>query len=78
MTAERERPRGHVWLPTAVKFTPAGGTITLAAEAADGAVRLRVSDTGAGIRPEHVPHLFDRFCRRRGPTAAGSAWGCPS
>src|SRR5205814_1583127 len=41
----------------AIKFTPPGGTITMAAEAEDGAVRLSVSDTGTGIRPEQVPHL---------------------
>ena len=45
----------------AVKFTAKGGTITLAAEADHRAVRFSVSDTGSGIAPENVPHLFDRF-----------------
>ena len=50
----------------AVKFTPPGGTITLAAERVDGGVCFRVSDTGTGIAPEHIPYLFDRFWQAAG------------
>lgn len=45
----------------AIKFTPAGGTVTISAERRDGAVAFEVEDTGSGIAPEHVPRLFDRF-----------------
>ena len=61
----------------AVKFTPPGGTITMAAEAEDGAVRFRVSDTGTGIHPEHVPHLFDRFWQATRTDRRGLGLGLP-
>ena len=44
-----------------LKYTPAGGTITLSCVTAGGAVRLSVKDTGAGISTEDLPHIFDRF-----------------
>jgi signal transduction histidine kinase len=61
----------------AVKFTPAGGTITLAAEGVDGGVRFRVSDTGTGIAPEHIPHLFDRFWQAARNDRRGLGLGLP-
>jgi signal transduction histidine kinase len=45
----------------AVRFTEKGGTITIRAEAHDGEVQLSVTDTGSGIRPEVLPHVFDRY-----------------
>ena len=47
----------------AIKYSPAGGTVTLSAAAAAGAVRLRVADEGLGLPPEEIPHLFGRFHR---------------
>ena len=50
-------------LDNAIKFTPRGGTITIALEHVRDAFVLRVADTGCGIAAEDLPHVFRRFWR---------------
>jgi signal transduction histidine kinase/HAMP domain-containing protein len=50
-------------LENALKYTGPGGKITLGAAAANGQVVLSVADTGSGIPPEHLPHVFEKFFR---------------
>jgi two-component system, OmpR family, phosphate regulon sensor histidine kinase PhoR len=45
----------------AIKFTPEGGHISVAARAVDGMVEIEVRDDGVGIDPDDVPRLFERF-----------------
>jgi two-component system OmpR family sensor kinase len=45
----------------AVKFTPRGGQVSVRVDHADEGVRLHVADTGPGIPPDQVEHIFDRF-----------------
>jgi PAS domain S-box-containing protein len=52
-----------VWnlLSNAIKFTPEGGRVDLLLQRADGHAEIVVSDTGQGIDPEFLPHVFDRL-----------------
>jgi signal transduction histidine kinase len=50
-------------LDNAVRHTPQGGTIAIGAHDGNGSIQLTIYDTGEGISPEDLPHVFDRFYR---------------
>ena len=50
-------------LDNAVRVTPSGGRVTVVGRSDDGRVKASVTDTGPGISPEHLPHVFERFYR---------------
>ena len=52
----------------AVKFTPTGGSIVITSSVSSTDVEITVSDTGIGIQPESVPHVFDRYFRDESAT----------
>ncbi len=61
-------------LHNAVKFTPSGGRVTVTATSDDGCMRIVVEDTGQGISPDFLPHVFERFRQADQSTTRG-AWG---
>ena len=50
-----------ILVDNALKFTPAGGTITLSVGAVNHILTLSIADTGAGIFPEDLPYIWERF-----------------
>jgi len=59
-----------IWnlLSNAVKFTPSGGRVQIKLDRTDAHARIIVSDTGAGISSEFLPHVFERFRQADGTT----------
>jgi signal transduction histidine kinase len=64
-------------LTNAIKFTESGGRITVGAAVTDGHVLFRVADTGAGISPDDLPHVFDRFWQAHKGGRHGAGLGLP-
>ncbi len=69
-----------ILLDNAVKFTESGGSVHVNVGITDGLATLTIADTGAGISPEQLPHVFERFyrgdlARTRGPSHGASQTG---
>ena len=62
---DRHWLRQLLWnlVENALRYTPAGGRVTLTLRCSRHVAELTVADTGIGIPPEHLPHLFERFYR---------------
>ena len=63
VSGDPDRLQQVVWnlLSNAIKFTPNGGAVTVRVAHSDNHVSIEVEDTGAGIAPGFLPHVFERF-----------------
>jgi CheY-like chemotaxis protein len=70
VSGDAARLQQVVWnlLSNAVKFTPKGGMVQVLLERANSHVEISVIDTGIGIKPEFLPHVFDRSRQADGST----------
>ena len=70
LLCDAARMQQVVWnlLSNAIKFTPAGGRVTVRVATRADRLILTVTDTGAGIAPEFLPHVFERFRQQDGAT----------
>jgi len=69
IVADPTRLQQVIWnlLTNAVKFTPKGGTVQVKAERTDSHIQLSVIDTGEGIDPAFLPHVFEPFRQAENP-----------
>jgi len=58
-------------ISNAIRHTPSGGSVAVGGSATATAIVLTVTDSGPGIRPELLPHVFDRFVKGEGSRGSG-------
>jgi two-component system phosphate regulon sensor histidine kinase PhoR len=78
LTADSEKLHQLVGnlISNGIKATPPGGTVMMRVERASGGIDVRVTDTGRGIEPQHIPHIFERFYKvSRTPGDDGAGLG---
>ncbi len=70
ITGDPDRLQQVIWnlVNNAVKFTPKGGTIQVALERINSHVSIKVTDNGQGIKPDFLPHIFERFRQENAST----------
>ena len=75
ISGDASRLQQVIWnlLSNAIKFTPRGGKVQVVVQRVNSHIEVQVADTGAGIRPEFIPHLFERF--RQGDTSTTRRYG---
>ena len=70
ISADPARLQQVMWnlLSNAIKFTPRGGKVQVLLQRINSHVELSVADTGCGVKPEFIPHMFERFRQRDNTT----------
>ena len=73
VTGDPSRLQQVLWnlLTNSIKFTPKCGTVGVRVQAVDGQVEVTVEDTGPGIPPAFLPHVFERFRQAGGEATRG-------
>jgi signal transduction histidine kinase/ActR/RegA family two-component response regulator len=77
IAGDPDRLQQIMWnlMSNAVKFTPTDGTVQVRLDRAGSYVEIAVSDTGIGIKPEFMPHVFERFRQGDGTTRGRGGLG---
>jgi signal transduction histidine kinase len=75
VSGDSDRLQQVAWnlLSNAIKFTPVGGSVSVAIAQRDSYITLQVEDTGIGIHPDFLPHIFEGF--RQGDSSTTRAYG---
>lgn len=64
-----------ILVDNAIRHSPRGGSVDVTVRAADKVAWIEVADDGPGVRPEDMPHVFDRFYRAPGAPSGGTGLG---